>query len=159
MFREMRRAKQQLSEAECVQILESCTSGVLALSGDEGYPYAVPLSYLYVDGKLIFHGARTGHKLDAMRKNDKASFCVIKQDEVLPEKYTTAYKSVIVFGRMRILENPEDIRDAALALGEKYYPGHHASAAAEAVGAMPALCVFMLDIEHMSGKQGKELLK
>lgn len=158
MFRQMRRSRQQLSEAECIEILERNSHGVLALSGDDGYPYAVPLSYLYRDGKLFFHGAKTGHKLDAMRRCDKASFCVVDMDEIIPEKYTTAYKSLIVFGRMRILEDAEEIRNAAIALGEKYYPGHIKLAEQETDGAMPALCIFVLDAEHISGKQGKELM-
>lgn len=89
MFREMRRKRQLLAEAETIQIFERGTSGVLALSGDEGYPYAVPLSYVYADGRIIFHGAKSGHKIDAIRGCEKASFCVIDRDQVVPEEYTT----------------------------------------------------------------------
>lgn len=113
MFREMRRKQQQLSPRENDEILRRCTSGVLAVAGDGGYPYAVPLSYVYQDGKLWFHGAVTGHKLDAVLQNDKVSFCVIDQDEVVPEKLTSAYRSVIVFGRARVLEDEAEIRQAA----------------------------------------------
>ena len=93
MFREMRRRKQQLSESECSAILARGTSGVLALRGDEGYPYAVPLSYVYDDRKIYFHSAKAGHKIDAIRSCSKASFCVIDQDEVVPEEYTTYFKA------------------------------------------------------------------
>ena len=86
MFREMRRAKQELSRDETLEILERGSSGVLALSGDEGYPYAVPLSYVYSEGKLFFHCALTGHKMDAIRQNENASFCVVAQDLIIPEK-------------------------------------------------------------------------
>jgi len=147
-----------LCEADCIEILERNSHGVLALSGDDGYPYAVPLSYLYCDGRLLFHGAKTGHKLDAIRSCDKASFCVVDTDKVIPDKYTTAFKSVIVFGKMRILEDASEIRSAAIALGEKYYPGHISLAEKETDSAMPALCIFTLDIELISGKQGKELM-
>ena len=77
-FREMRRKRQQLAEEESIAILEKATAGTLALLGDNDYPYAVPISYVYHDGKLYFHSALAGHKVDAIRKCDKASFCVMK---------------------------------------------------------------------------------
>ena len=100
-FREMRRKRQQLSDAECVGILENATSGTLALQGDGGYPYAVPISYVHADGKLYFHSALKGHKVDAIRGCDKASFCVIEQDEVHGEEYTTYFRSVVADERSR----------------------------------------------------------
>ena len=107
MFREMRRKRQQLSPAECEEILRRGTSGVLAAEGDGGYPYAVPLSYIYEDGRLYFHCAKAGHKLDAVRRNKKVSFCVIDRDTIVLEEYTSYFRSVIVFGEMRILEDEE----------------------------------------------------
>ena len=92
-----------MSLESCVEVLRKGTSGVLAVSGDDGYPYAVPLSYVYDDGRLFFHCAPSGHKLDAIAGNEKASFCVIDQDHVVPEEYTTYYRSVIAFGRARVL--------------------------------------------------------
>ena len=77
MFRGMRRKRQLLSEAETIAMLQSCTSGVLAVQGDDDYPYAVPLSFAYEDGRLFFHSAQAGHKIDAIERNDKVSFCVI----------------------------------------------------------------------------------
>ena len=97
MFREMRRRKQALSPESCVEVLRKGTSGVLAVSGDDGYPYAVPLSYVYDDGRLFFHCAPSGHKLDAIAGNEKASFCVIDQDHVVPEEYTTYYRSCLLY--------------------------------------------------------------
>jgi nitroimidazol reductase NimA-like FMN-containing flavoprotein (pyridoxamine 5'-phosphate oxidase superfamily) len=79
MFRQMRRKRQELSETEAIAMLESCTSGVLAVHGDDDYPYAVPLSFAYEDGKLFFHCATVGHKLDAVKRDEKASFCVIAE--------------------------------------------------------------------------------
>ena len=84
MFRPMRRFKQALSPEECRAVLERGTSGVLALTGDGGWPYAVPLSYVYADGKLYFHSAKSGHKVDAIRSCPRASFCVIDQDHIVP---------------------------------------------------------------------------
>ena len=98
MFPKMRRSKQALSPEEMESILLGGTSGVLALQGEGGYPYAVPLSYVYTGGRFYFHCARAGHKIDAVRHSPKASFCVIGQDQVVPEEYTTYYRSVIAFG-------------------------------------------------------------
>lgn len=120
MFKEMSRKKQILSNTENIEILEKETSGVLALLGDNEYPYAVPISYVYDNSKVYFHGAKTGHKIDAIRKCSKASFCVISQDEIVPEEYTTYFRSVIVFGKIRILEN--EIRKAIEKLAIEYYP-------------------------------------
>ena len=88
-MRTMRLFKQELSDQETMEVLAAGTSGVLAVMGDEGYPYAVPLSYVYADGKIYFHGAKTGHKIDAIAKNEKVSFCVIDKDDVVPQEYTT----------------------------------------------------------------------
>jgi uncharacterized protein len=108
MFRAMRRKRQQLSEAETIEVLQSCTSGVLAVAGDNDYPYAVPLSYAYQDGKLFFHFANAGHKLDGILGNSKVSFCVIQTDNVVQETFTTHFRSVIVFGRARILTDDSE---------------------------------------------------
>ena len=83
MFRGMRRKKQLLPEDETIAILRAGTSGVLAVLGDDDYPYAVPLSYAYEDGKLYFHAAVKGHKLDALGRSEKASFCVIGADDIV----------------------------------------------------------------------------
>ena len=158
MFREMRRGKQQLSFDECVEILKRGSSGVLAVMGDDGYPYAVPLSYVYHDNALFFHGATSGHKLDAIRQNEKFSFCVIDQDEVIPEKLTSAYRSVIAFGKAHILEDETEIRAAAQMLGQKYSPGMDELINKEIETYMRHMAVVRLDIEHITGKLGKELL-
>ncbi len=160
MFREMRRNKQSLPKEECIEILKKGTSGVLALSGDDGYPYAVPISYVLVGSRLCFHSARNGHKIEAIRKNEKASFCVIAQDQIVPEKYTTCYKSVIAFGRIRILENETDARKAAEALAVKYYPEDTEENRQETISReWNALYMIELSIEHLSGKQCIELVR
>lgn len=159
MFREMRRTNQQMSHEESVAVLERGTSGVLAVSGDDGYPYAVPLSYAYADGKILFHSAMTGHKLDAIQRCDKASFCVIDQDEVVPEKYTTFFCSVIAFGRVKVLEDDEAKRAAIDVLAKRYRPGHDDVRRAEIDGAMPRLCMLEMTIEHLTGKEAIEIVR
>ena len=159
MFREMRRKRQALTQAQCQAILEQGSCGVLALSGDNGYPYAVPLSYLYHQGKLYFHCAKSGHKLDALRREPKASFCVVAQDQVAPLEYTTLYRSVIVFGRLRELEDDKEKRAAIEALALKYAPQDTPAHREEAIQRdWGPLCVLELTPEHVSGKQGKDLV-
>ena len=159
MFREMRRKRQLLAEAETIQIFERGTSGVLALSGDEGYPYAVPLSYVYSDGRIIFHGAKSGHKIDAIRGCEKASFCVIDRDQVVPEEYTTWFRSAIAFGRVRIIDQDAEKRAAIELLSEKYSPDDPEGRRAEIEREYKILCMFELRIEHMTGKEAIELVR
>lgn len=157
MNRPMRRFKQALPKDVCKEILLRATSGVLALNGDDGYPYAVPLSYLYVDGRLVFHCAKAGYKIDCVQKSGKASFCVVDQDEIIPEEYTTYYRSVICRGQVRILEDRQEIMDLCTALGEKYRPGHPGDSRASVENAMNRLCIMVMDVEEMTGKEAREL--
>ena len=157
MFRKMRRYTQQLPDNEAVEILEKGSSGTLAVLGDEGYPYAVPISYVYADGKLYFHCAKEGHKLDAIRSCDKASFCVIAEDNVVEEEFTTYFKSVIAFGKIRILENAAEIRSAIEILSDKYCHVGIAARNKEIDGAMNRLCMLEFTIEHLTGKEAKEI--
>ena len=158
-FRPMRRIRQQLSNAETVSILERATSGTLALLGDNGYPYAVPISYVYDEGKLYFHSALSGHKVDAIRNYEKASFCVIAQDDVIPEKYTTEYRSVIAFGRIHIIEDEEEKLTAARLLGDRYNPHQDEALQKEIESGLSRMLAIRFDIEHLTGKEGIELTK
>lgn len=158
MFREMRRKNQALSEAETIEMLRTCTSGVLAVSGDGDYPYTVPLSYVYDEGRLFFHCARVGHKIDAIKRNDKVSFCVIKSDEVVAEKFNTLYSSAVAFGRARILTEDAEIRHGLNRLLEKYSPGFINEGQVEIENDWDRLCVVEIRIEHLAGKAAKELI-
>ena len=161
MFRAMRRNKQQLSEEETLKILNEATNGVLALDGDHGYTYAVPLSFAYSDGKIYFHAALSGHKLDAIKNNDKVSFCAVAQDKVVQETFTTHYKSAIAFGRIKIIsdnDDPEKRRGPEL-LADKYSPDVSTeSREREINGKMKALVVIVIEVEHLTGKVARELL-
>ena len=159
MFRPMRRSRQELTRQETDKLLYSCSSGVLALSGDEGWPYAVPLSYVYDGEKIYFHCAKSGHKLDAVKNEPRASFCVIARDDVVPEKFTTFYKSVIVFGRVRVLEDGAEKRAAIEKLARKYSPDESDESLRDEIDrAWSALCMLELSVEHVSGKQCRELI-
>ena len=158
-FREMRRKRQQLSEAESVALLKKATSGTLALLGDNGYPYAVPISYVYSEGKLYFHSALSGHKVDAIRNYDKASFCVIAKDDVQPEKFTTFFRSVIAFGRIHIIEDEVEKLKTARMLGNRYNPNHEEALRKELENGLPRMLMIRFDIEHLTGKEAKELVR
>lgn len=159
MFREMRRIKQALSVEENIAILNRGTSGVLAVHGDDDYPYAVPLSYVYYDSKIYFHCALTGHKLDAIMGNSKVSFCVIDEDNVVPEEYTTYFRSVIVFGKARILEDEAEKRKALVELAARYSPEQEQGRLQEIETQMNRVCLVELTIDHMTGKEARELVK
>lgn len=199
MFPEMRRGRQALIPAECAEVLERGADGVLAVLGENGYPYTVPLNYVYVPakiasafaganageaegsdeldgpggadikgvagtddsaateatGRIYFHGAFKGAKMDALSACDKVSFCVVDKREVVVEKYTTAFKSVVVFGRARKAEGEEALA-ALTVLAGKYCP--EMPYEQEAQSSIGHTCVIALDIEHITGKQGKELM-
>ena len=159
MFRKMRRFKQELSKEECIDILNESTSGVLALLGDDDYPYTVPVSHVYKDGKLYFHGAGKGHKVDAAKKHDKVSYCVIAKDDIVQERVTTYFQSVVCFGRIRIVEDPEEKRNAAVLIGEKFAPDNKAGYMNEIEKMFNVLTVFEITIEHMTGKEAIELTR
>ena len=158
-FRQMRRKRQQLAEVEIIAILQKATSGTLALLGDDDYPYAVPISYVYHEGKLYFHSAVEGHKIDAIRKCDKASFCVIEQDEVHPEKFTTFFRSVIVFGRIHIIEDEAEKLSTARIFGNRYNPNQEETLQKELESGLSRMLMIRFDIEHLTGKEAIELMR
>ncbi|WP_404989181.1 pyridoxamine 5'-phosphate oxidase family protein [Clostridium culturomicium] len=159
MFRGMRRKAQLLSEEETIKIFEKGTSGVLAVLGDEDYPYAVPLSYIYCDSKIYFHGAKSGHMLDSILKHEKVSFCVIDEDKVVPEEYTTYFRSAIAFGKVRVIDNENEKRNAIEKLAIRYTPNDEEGRLKKIEREYKILCMFELDIEHMTGKEAMKLVK
>ena len=158
MNRPMRRHKQALSPEECHAVLDRNTHGVLATVGDDGYPYALPLSYVMAGGKVYFHSAVEGHKIDAIRQNEKVCFTVVDADEVIAERFTTYYRSVIVFGRARILTDPTDLRIALEALADKYSPGI-GGREKEIEGALSRVAIIELTPEEITGKEAIELVQ
>ena len=159
MFHAMRRKRQLLTEEQSLEILRRGTSGVLSMQGDDGYAYGVPLSYVYKEGKLYFHSAVSGHKLDCIRREGRVSFCVIGQDQVMPAEYTTYFRSVIVFGRARVLGDEAEKRRALELLAEKYAPGPGEARRLEVEKELPRVCIVELSVEHMTGKEAVELVR
>ena len=133
---------------------------MLALAGEDGYPYAVPLSYVYDGGRLYFHCARSGHKLDAIRRCEKASFCVIDQDQIVPEEYTSYFRSVIAFGRVRILEDEGEKRAAIEKLALKYAPDSTVEDRKQVIQKeWEPLCMLEMELDHVTGKEAIELVQ
>lgn len=158
-FRNMRRCRQELSVDECEMVLDRCTSGVLALCGDGGYPYAVPMSYVCSAGKIFFHSACKGHKIDAVAQCSRASFCVVERDDVRPAEYTTYFRSVIVFGSITVVGDEHERMKALHLLGNRYNPGDDEAMEREIAKAAAHTTVLKLDIEHVTGKEAIELVR
>ena len=155
MFRKMRRHGQQLSSDECVDILANEPRGVLAILGDDDYPYTVPMSHVYVDGKIYFHGAKTGHKIDAIKKHSKVSYCVLDKGVKEKDSWWYTFKSVVVFGRITTLADDKDKIDKLTHLGNKFFPTPEETQD-EINRLLDKTEVFEITIEHMTGKVVKE---
>lgn len=152
-FRPMRRHDRELTREQCEKLLKDGFDGVLSLYGDGGWPYGVPLSYVYRDGKIFFHGAKSGHKLDALRRDPRASFCVVTQDHVIPQQYTTDYRSVIAFGLLREVTDEAEKREALRALAMEYAPADTVENREKYIDAdINAAAVLELTVVHLSGK-------
>ena len=153
MFRAMIRSRQALSREDCVAILKKEPRGVLSLLGDGGYPYGVPLDHWYCeeDGKIYFHCGKRGHKIDAIRRCDKASFCVMDQGFRREGEWALNISSVIVFGRISILEDQHEAIRITRALSYKYTQDS-AFIEREIEQSGANVLVFALTPEHITGK-------
>ncbi len=159
MFREMRRKKQLLPEELTEQIMNKGITGVLGVTGDDGYPYTVPVNYVYENRIIYFHCAKSGHKLDAIRNDNKVSFCVIEKEDVIPEKFTACFRSAIAFGTAsEITDDDEKLRMMRL-LNNKYSPGLDEDGEKAIQREWNILCVIKINVEHLTGKEGIELVK
>ena len=153
MFRELTRKKQQLSEEECIRILKEEKRGVLSVLGDDDYPYGMPINHYYneEDGKIYFHGGKTGHKIDAIRRHDKASFCVYDKGYCEEGEWELHIKSVIVFGRIEIVDDWDKLCDIGMKLSLKFFDDvEYIKKDIERTG--PATLMFALVPEFMTGK-------
>ena len=159
MFGPMTKKKQLLSEEAALEILKKGSSGVLSLITEEGYPYGVPMSYAYEDGKLYFHGAKIGLRMECVKQCDKACFSVIAQDDVIPVDYTTNFRSVIAFGKIRISEDDAERRDAIIKIGKKYFPDDVVEHLNSVIDQFYApMQIFIMDVEQLTGKQAEGLV-
>lgn len=159
MLKEPHRKKQALTKEEITAVLLRNSSGVLCLVDEDGYPYPVPLSYAYAPGKLYFHCAKRGQKLDALAHCEKASFCVIDRDDVLAAEFATAYISVIAQGKARLISDDDEKRLAINLIGDKYGTGDIAAKEHEIEKTWKAFDIICLDIEDVSGKAAKAVIE
>ncbi|MCR4956822.1 MAG: pyridoxamine 5'-phosphate oxidase family protein [Lachnospiraceae bacterium] len=153
MFRQMRRFKQQLSEEECIEVLKTEKRGVLSIMGEDGYPYGMPMNHMYCqeDGKIYFHGAKEGHKIDAISKNDKASYCVYDSGYKKPGEWSYNVKSVILFGTIKPVTDPEKTREICTRLCKKFTDDEE-YLAYELEHALPRVLCLEFSPVHMTGK-------
>ncbi len=153
MFREMQRIKQKLSQEECLRLLREEKRGVLSLLGDGGYPYGVPIDHWYCeeDGRLYFHSGKSGHKVDAMARCDKASFCVYDRGFRREGEWALNIKSVIVFGRLSTVEDRSRALEICRQLSYKF-TRDEGYIEGELEHFSDAVLCFALTPEHISGK-------
>lgn len=151
MFRSMRRFKQQLSQQECENVLSHAPRGVLAVHGEDGYPYAFPMNYLYLNGKIYFHCAKVGHKLDALAADERVSFCVMDEGFRKPGDWALNIKSVVIFGRVKKADAAQKMEELLRRIGLKYYPTAE-SVEEEIRKAGAQVQILELSIDHMTGK-------
>lgn len=162
-MRQMRRIKQLLSEADNREVLKRGTIGVLSVIADDDYPYGVPLNYYYDDllNRIYVHGAKEGMRVDYVRKNPKVSFTVVDKNDNDPENYSTNFRSVIAYGRARIVDDETESDKAMFDLSKKYVEGVHSDEdIKEKVESQKKFfIVTAIDIDMMTGKEAIELVQ
>ncbi len=153
MFRKMRRFNQQITDAECKEILKTTKRGVLSILGDDGYPYGIPLDHWYCeeDDRIYFHGAKEGHKIDAIKACDKASYCVYDEGYRREGEWALNITSVITFGRIRLVEDEDTAREICTELVKKFTDDKE-YLEKELKNAFPRVQCLELIPEHMTGK-------
>ena len=151
MFRELTRKKQQLTLNECKEILKNEVRGVLAVNGDNGYPYALPINFYFDEenNKIYFHSGKVGHKLDAIAKNNKVSFCVYDKGYHKDGHWSLNIKSVIIFGHIYTVNEWKD--DLIVAFSKRFTDDteYIYSEIKKSKSNTVLLC---LNIEHITGK-------
>lgn len=141
------------------KVLARNTNGILGLNGDDGFPYTVPLSYVYYNGKIYFHCARAGYKLDCLRRDPKVSFTIVDQDVIVSEKYTSYFRSVIAFGRAAVIEDAQERRAAFLALCEKYSAELPSEMREQEVDHCRNALIAGIELTSVTGKEAMDLVR
>lgn len=157
MFRPSRRKQKEISREAAEKLLASERRGVLAVNGDDGYPYAIPVNYYYdaENQKIYFHGARVGHKVDSLKNSDKICFTVYGNETVKDLEWAPYLQSVVIFGRCHFVEDQSLAGESLRALARKYYPDE-ASIDEEISASGKAVQMYVIEIEHLSGKEIQE---
>lgn len=157
MFRPSRRAQKTISSEAAKELLVKARRGVLAVNGDDDYPYAIPVNYYYdaENNKIYFHGARVGHKADSLKKSDKVCFTVYGNETIKDLSWAPYLQSVVVFGRCHVIEDLTKSGEMLRQFAMKYYPDAD-TVEAEILASGKAVQMFEIDIEHLSGKEIQE---
>ena len=157
MFREIRRKKREIDLELGKQLLKNERRAVIAVNGDNGYPYAVPINFWYDEAhkKIYFHGAKAGHKYDSIKASDKVCLTVYGNEAIKEEEWAPYMQSVVVFGRCHLIEAQEDALVLVKQMAMKYYPTEEL--ADEEINLYgKAVQMFEIEIEHMSAKEIQE---
>ena len=167
MFPLMRRRRQEIDPADILELLRAGDYGILAVHGNDDYPYTIPINYIFLEdgldgsaekGAFYFHCALDGHKMVAARRDPRASFCVVERHDVVPERFATTYRSVVAFGKLRIV-NQDEMHDAVYKLTKRFDPAAHETILAEIEKDGPRCAVLELKVEHVTGKLSSDLLR
>jgi hypothetical protein len=153
-MREMRRHDKRMDEARVLEILEQADYGTMAVFGDEEYPYAVPVNFVYYEKAIYIHCANDGHKLDAIKKHQKVGFTIVMNDKIIPEELSTKFESVVIFGKANIVKNEDRVR-TLYALGMKYAYEHQEIVESGIAKELPLTTMIKIEIDHMTGKCAK----
>ena len=157
MFREMRRAEQAMTKEECLETLKEAKRGVISVIGDDGYPYGTPIDHYYdeEDGKLYFHSGKSGHRIDAMRANDKVSYCVYEKTHQDPGTWIWNFNCVHVFGRVEFIEGIDEVETICRKLSHKFTEDEQYIDDEVKLALKATLC-YSITIENMTGKKINE---
>ena len=156
MFKEMRRKERQLSEIDSMEIINNGEFGILSTVDADGYPYGTPLNYVYYCENIYFHSANEGQKIDNMENNNKVSFCITSDVELLSERFGTKYKSIVIFGKASEAFDLEK-EEALIALIKKYSGQFLEKGKKYILNSKDKTRVFKIEIEHMTGKSNKQI--
>ena len=153
-----KRIRQKLNEEQILDVLNKNTSGVLSLIDENNHPYGVPLNYTYYNGKLLFHTSKFGYKIELIKNNPKCCFTIIDQDEIVEEEYTSLYRSVIIQGNVRIIDDKEELMNLMNIFTDKFVPMKEERQSI-IKRSLPALCMLEIEIKEISGKCALDLTK
>lgn len=157
MFRKIRKIKNEINQAEAKELLKNSRRGILAMNGDDGYPYAIPVNYFYdeIEGKIFFHGAKAGYKVDCLKSSDKVCFTVIGSEMIRAEEWAPYMQSVVIFGRCQLIDDKQNAMKRLKDFAMKYYPSEE-MVLDEIKADGQATQMFEIDIEYMTGKEVQE---
>ena len=157
MFRKIRKIKNEINQEDVKELLKTSRRGILAMNGDDGYPYAIPVNYFYdeTEGKIFFHGAKAGYKVDCLESSDKVCFTVIGSEMIRAEEWAPYMQSVVIFGRCQLIDDKQNAMKRLKDFAMKYYPSEN-MVLDEIKEDGKATQMFEIDIEYMTGKEVQE---